>query len=215
MQSMLRQDVVLQRPPSTVVEYRALLARRGELNNQLSEAQSRRGQLSDQLRQMTTEAKVLGITPDAEATGALRTQLSSQDARIARLQQQLDATNDQIANASPEVMAAARPGGQAITLMPPVGDRMADRFAEKIIPLAGMFSVFFLLPIALAFARLIWKRASVSPATPALSDAQAAQRFQQLQQSVDAIAVEVERISEGQRYTAKILSEKERPGLRA
>lgn len=34
------------------------------------------------------------------------------------------------------------------------------------------------------------------------------QRFDQLQQAVDAIAVEVERIAEAQRFSAKLLSEK-------
>ena len=34
------------------------------------------------------------------------------------------------------------------------------------------------------------------------------QRFDQLQQSVDAIAVEVERIAEAQRFSAKLLSER-------
>jgi hypothetical protein len=33
-------------------------------------------------------------------------------------------------------------------------------------------------------------------------------RFDQLQQSVDAIAVEVERIAEAQRFSAKLLAEK-------
>jgi hypothetical protein len=40
------------------------------------------------------------------------------------------------------------------------------------------------------------------------------QRFDQLQQSVDAIAVEVERIAEAQRFSAKLLAEKsETPSL--
>jgi carboxylesterase type B len=39
------------------------------------------------------------------------------------------------------------------------------------------------------------------------------QRFDQLQQSVDAIAVEVERIAEAQRFSAKLLAE--RPESRA
>jgi hypothetical protein len=39
-------------------------------------------------------------------------------------------------------------------------------------------------------------------------------RFDQLQQSVDAIAVEVERIAEAQRFSAKLLSERrETPAL--
>lgn len=40
------------------------------------------------------------------------------------------------------------------------------------------------------------------------------QRFDQLQQSVDAIAVEVERIAEAQRFSAKLLAERsETPSL--
>ena len=42
---------------------------------------------------------------------------------------------------------------------------------------------------------------------PAQSDAQSAQ-LEHLQQSVDAIAVEVERIAEGQRFSVKLLSER-------
>lgn len=50
------------------------------------------------------------------------------------------------------------------------------------------------------------------PARPELTNAtQFDQRFDQLQQSVDAIAVEVERIAEAQRFSAKLLAEKSSP----
>lgn len=42
--------------------------------------------------------------------------------------------------------------------------------------------------------------------SPSLADA----RLSRLEQAVDAIAVEVERISEGQRFTTKLLSEQAR-----
>ena len=42
-------------------------------------------------------------------------------------------------------------------------------------------------------------------ATPVASDVE---QLQHLTQSVDAIAIEVERISEGQRFTTKMLSER-------
>src|SRR5438552_10750879 len=38
-------------------------------------------------------------------------------------------------------------------------------------------------------------------------------RFDHLQQSVDAIALEIERISEGQRYVTKIVNEKLQPSI--
>jgi hypothetical protein len=48
------------------------------------------------------------------------------------------------------------------------------------------------------------------PKQPKVSDAQNLQ-LEQLQQSVDAIAVEVERIAEAQRFSAKLLAERAEP----
>jgi hypothetical protein len=61
------------------------------------------------------------------------------------------------------------------------------------------------LPIARAFGRLIDRR-SQQPQTPPQVTAQ----LTQLTQAVDAIAIEVERISEGQRFTTKLLSEQQK-----
>ena len=36
-------------------------------------------------------------------------------------------------------------------------------------------------------------------------------RLERMEQAIDSIAVEIERISEGQRYTTKLLSDKARP----
>lgn len=58
------------------------------------------------------------------------------------------------------------------------------------------------LPLARAFARRMDRRAS-SPQVP--SDL--SHQIGQLTQAVDAIALEVERISEGQRFTTRLLSE--------
>jgi hypothetical protein len=42
----------------------------------------------------------------------------------------------------------------------------------------------------------------------AVPDAQAAERLARIEAAVEAIAIEVERISEGQRFTTKLLSER-------
>lgn len=62
-----------------------------------------------------------------------------------------------------------------------------------------------LTPIARAFARMIDRR-SDRPQIPAQVTAQ----LTQLTQAVDSIAIEVERISEGQRFTTKLLSEQQK-----
>jgi len=59
------------------------------------------------------------------------------------------------------------------------------------------------VPIVRAFTRRMDKRNVATPST----DAETRDRLERIEQAVDAIAVEVERISEGQRFTTKIISE--------
>jgi hypothetical protein len=65
--------------------------------------------------------------------------------------------------------------------------------------------LFVAFPLTLAIVRFIWKRSTNAPPPP-LSQEQTI-RFDRLEQSVDAIAIEVERISENQRYLTKLLAE--------
>jgi hypothetical protein len=59
------------------------------------------------------------------------------------------------------------------------------------------------IPIARAYARKI-EKGGTSERLP--SDVSA--RLERMEQAIDSIAVEVERISEGQRFTTKLLSER-------
>lgn len=58
------------------------------------------------------------------------------------------------------------------------------------------------IPIARAFGRRIDRKSAVAPE---LSDI--GQRLDRIEQAIETVAVEVERISEGQRYTARLMSE--------
>ena len=60
-----------------------------------------------------------------------------------------------------------------------------------------------LVPIARAFAR----RMDRDPISPAISPELAAQ-IERMEHAIDSIAIEVERISEGQRFTTKLLAER-------
>ena len=62
------------------------------------------------------------------------------------------------------------------------------------------------IPIARAFAKRM-ERESVTQQIP--SDVTA--RLERMEHAIDSIAVEVERISEGQRFTTKLLSERTAP----
>lgn len=78
--------------------------------------------------------------------------------------------------------------------------------------IVAIISIFVLFPIAIAYARLIWRRGVNPPErSPLLNDT--SQRLAQMQHSIDAMAVEIERISEGQRFVTKLLSERPRDRL--
>ncbi|WP_434478876.1 hypothetical protein [Gemmatimonas sp.] len=62
------------------------------------------------------------------------------------------------------------------------------------------------MPIAIAVARLIWKRTTTRPEAATTPDD--ARRLERVEQAVDTIAVEMERMSEGQRYVTKLLAER-------
>jgi hypothetical protein len=67
------------------------------------------------------------------------------------------------------------------------------------------FALVIGFPIALAFARRIW-RGRPQPIAPRTDDI--SPRLERLEQAVDAVAIEIERISEGQRFVTRILAER-------
>lgn len=60
-----------------------------------------------------------------------------------------------------------------------------------------------LTPIARAYARRLDRQAA-----PSAIPSDVSSRLERMEQAIEAIAVEVERISEGQRFTTKLLSER-------
>ena len=76
---------------------------------------------------------------------------------------------------------------------------------EIVVPLAGMTMVLAIVvgrPLVSAWAKKL-ENESKRPAIPPEVSA----RLERMEQGIDAIAVEVERISEGQRFTTKLLAE--------
>ena len=110
---------------------------------------------------------------------------------------------DAIEEARAEI-AAARAQGRSITIQPPFN-------ADNVIPpqavdisVAFFVMVAFIivgLPLARAFARRMDRRGETAPAS------EIAPRLDRIEQAIEAIAIEVERVSEGQRYTTKAISE--------
>ena len=77
---------------------------------------------------------------------------------------------------------------------------------DDIVPLVAIVSTLVFAPIAFAIARFFWRRTG-APARVASPDPATHQRLEHLQQAVDTIAIEIERISEGQRFVTRLLTE--------
>lgn len=159
-------------------------AQRNVIHDQLEHADAERDNIADQLR----STNVTGV--DREG---LETQLKSVDARILELRQQFAVAERQ------QAQAAAIPGA---TTSPPRNP--AEAQAETAAILSMTFLVVCVLPLSIAFARRLWRRHAVTIQLPPELDA----RLHGLEQAVEATAIEVERVGEGQRFVTQLLSQR-------
>jgi hypothetical protein len=164
-----------------------LRARGNALSEQLTSATRRRRDVAEQIK-----------AADDAARPGLEARLQTLDTRIVDLEQQIQENGSRMA----EIGVSLNGGGDGITGMPPDVARAVDAAMGPLSIIAGTV---LLLPLALAATRLLWRRGSRQPAAPALGDATA--RLQKLEHAVDAVAIEVERISEGQRFITRVLSD--------
>jgi len=168
-------------------EIAALRARGEELSNQLTSAAGRRSRTRDALRSATGADKA-----------GLEQRLGVLDARIARLETEIDENGKLLAS-----LPAARAGtvGQAFNVNPGNFNRMSN----NMVPIAIVFTIFVLAPIAISIARMFWKRGSLP--RQIVQAPENTQRLERMEQAIDSIAIEMERVSEGQRFVTRILSE--------
>jgi len=165
-----------------------LRARRSELSDQLESAASRRRSLADQVRHADGASRV-----------GLESRLAVLDQRIVRLEAEIDQTGQQLASPQAQQFAETRP---APNFGPPF------RFSNfNPTPVAILFVLFVMSPVALSISRLFWRRGSSRMTVPTTAPESTA-RLERIEQAVDAIAIEVERVSEGQRFVTRLLSER-------
>ena len=166
--------------------YQGFRAKRRELDGQLDRLVDAREELVLEIRQ--------GGASDVDRSGL--------DARLAQTDQQIAVVTLQLAEAEGQVAeAAAAPGA---TIQPPDPPVWENGPPEEIVAMAIGFGALLLFPLVIAWARRIWRRSAAPPALPAeLGD-----RIGAMERSVDAIAVEIERIGEGQRFVTQLLAER-------
>ncbi|MCC7000845.1 MAG: hypothetical protein IT357_01720 [Gemmatimonadaceae bacterium] len=167
--------------------YDGLLAQRTVLRSQLGDLEEQRADVRREYQQAQSGVDQTGL-----------------EQRLAGIDQRIAKTSIDLAEVESKlVVAAGRPGAvptnQAPGDFPRVNDHSDELFAMGI-----AFSALLAFPIVIAYARRIWNR-SAAPAAAALPP-ELSERIRAMERSLESVAVEVERIGEGQRFVTQLLA---------
>lgn len=81
---------------------------------------------------------------------------------------------------------------------------------ETLVPL-GFFAMVTTIAVGVPLVKALARRMENDASQPKIPSEVLA-RLERMEQAIDSVAIEVERISEGQRFTTKLLSERHQPG---
>lgn len=172
--------------PLTSADVGALKAKRSELSRQLTSVQSRRDEVSKELRRTTAES------PSAKG---LEQRLAVMDERIVQLERDIATNGRELARAPGELVSEEA-----------TAERYGPFSSGQLTAISIVSIVMVLGPLAWAAARLMIKRANPPKPSPQLLEGTA--RLERIEQAVDAMSIEIERISEGQRFVTQLMSQK-------
>ncbi|WP_396224346.1 hypothetical protein [Gemmatimonas sp.] len=178
--------------PRTAAEVEALRAKRSELSRQIESAVSRRKGVERDLLKANETTR-----PGLEA------RLKVLDARIVQIEQEI-AANGRALAAAPLALAAAEAAEAPVRYGPFTASQLTG------ISIVGTLTV--LMPLAIAASRAMLIRARQPKLTPEILEA--TRRMERMEQAIDTVAVEVERISEGQRFVTQLMAAKQKDEAR-
>jgi len=173
--------------PATESEVAALRARRDELSSQLNSVTERRSELVEQVR----------TAPDGTAKTGLEDRIHLLDVRLLGLETDIAGIGRQLAAAPPNLLSYSE---ERVNNSGGNGDDAEEGF------FFGGGTALVAVWAFTTFRRWRRRRSGKSTETPRAIAADSA-RLERLENGVEAIAIEVERISEGQRFVTRLLSE--------
>lgn len=174
--------------PKTAAQVADLRAQRDELSNQLSIVTDRRNTLS---------AELPG-TPNDAARRGIEGRITLLDNRIVQLETDIATTGQQLSSA-PAWLLATRENQSSGP-----GDDWSEGLA------AGVSMMALLVGVIYVFRRFRGRRGRKNE-TPIPVAGESAERLERLERGMESIAIEIERISEGQRFVTKLMSEQKEP----
>ena len=183
----------LQAAPMTRADVEALRGRRDELRGQLDAAVNRRNETARQL--LKSDGGV--------AKTGLEQRLSVLDQRIVQLEKDIAANGQQLSSLPGALMASSEVARDNNNF------RTGPFSSGQLTAITILSIVFVWGPLAWAAERRMLRRPVVSKPTPQMLEN--AERLERMEQAVDSIAIEVERISEGQRFVTQLMSKRAEP----
>jgi len=168
--------------------------------DQIEALSERASTLSGQLRQVADRRKdlvrELDRTSSTAASEGIEQRIKFLDERMMKIEQDISANSELRASLAAKLgeVSSSQPDEPPV---PPVDSAFG--------PITPPVAFFLLLPLALAGSRFMWKRGNRPAVVPISPQAEA--RFGQLEQAIDSVAVEIERVAEGQRFVTKLLRE--------
>lgn len=167
--------------PQTPQEMGILLNQRRILSDQINNVREQRASIARQYERSSGASRA-----------GLEQQLQSIDGRLLQLQADLDASGRALYRSQVTSTSVGFPG------------RFPGLNSGELTAISIVFIAVVLGPLAMAWARSLWRRSAKAAVPPGWNDA--AQRLERLEQAVDTIAVEIERVSEGQRFVTKLMT---------
>lgn len=157
------------------------------------------------------KATIDALRAEITAEKAVQTRLTEQltpgqsDARVRAINQQLADSRDRVESLQGQLdRALGLPTSNVTVTVPPFpGEQIPPQVVPLVSVIFGSLVVMVVgWPIARAWARRMDRRYTAPP--PA---ADTGPRFDRIEQAIEAVAIEVERISEGQRFTTRLMNE--------
>jgi DNA-binding transcriptional MerR regulator len=172
-------------------EYFTLKAREKELTQQREDLEERREELTQQLNRSNG-----GV----DRTG-LEQRITTIDQRLQTIEIDLNQVGREAAQAAPASIAQPEP---RIIYRGNSDDEVVG---------AGFLGAFVMLVFVSPVLYRAWRRRKAPPSfTPAGSPALGSERIDRMEQAIDSIAVEIERVSENQRFMTRLMTETQLAG---
>jgi len=190
----MMQAVIAGQSPDVLPQLEQLQARVSELRVKSGDLEVQR----DQIARQRAEAKSIA-------------EVGRYDAQYAKVQHDFNVAQAELGNLSAKMselqhardMMQAREAQQVLTIQPPPAP--VDPFDAAQLRGIEIGGFVLMIPIVFALARRIWRGGKRAPSF----DFDSSPRLQRMEQAIESIAIEVERIGEAQRFTTKVLTDRQ------